>query len=439
MGKENQLFAGAGKAVINIDSSCLPADGFTAVHDELHIRALVLKSNITAVIVSVELTSMFEETQALMMQKICQICGVEPENVWLTLTHSFAGPHIWPQPKPGEADIPRPGHKARTPEEIARNATLQVKYLEALEKACTDAVSSLQSAKLGFSLGECAVAASRNILTPEGWWMGTDSDEPCDKRLSLVRIDGSRGEPIAAMFVYGVRSCVASRIAGSDGGMQVSSDLCGSACNYLEKEFGGEFTALFLCGPAGDQEPQLKGDYDELDKNGALRHVNLGEAAFALLDAQGARLGADALKLWRNAGELSCDVQLKMGSDECVCATKRMNRDLRSQKPAHSFEFEPDGEKTLTAYALIIGGFTLVGLQPEMNGVTVCEIRKQLEGENVAVAIMVNGGDKCMPHAEAYENFKYQSQNSPFMPNQAEKLRDTAVGLVKRLKEKVDK
>lgn len=427
MNNKHCLYAGAGKAVIDV-ATCLPLDGFTAVHDELHIRALILESNKKIVIVSVEITSMFADTQQKMLDIIRAITGAEGENVWLTLTHSFACPHIWPSPKPGETERPRPGHKARTADEIARCEALGEAYYDALRRALTEAEKNKQPAVIGYGRGKCAVSASRNMLTRDGWWMGTDDEEPCDQSLHVLRVDGAEGKAIAAMFVYGVRSCVTSRIKIPDMGMMVSSDLCGNACSYLEESVGDGFTALFLCGPCGDQEPRYKACYDTVDRFGSVKKMDMGMAGYSLLDAQAARLGDETLKTWRNVSALSDVSTIPAGKISFTCATKKMNRDLGSQKPLKECSFEPDGDKKLSVYGLRLGEMELCGVQPEINAATALEI-------GGAVATMVNGGDKCMPDAEAYEKLKYQCQNSPFMPGGAEKLRDAAIELMKGLKE----
>lgn len=427
MDKKHCLYAGAGKAAIDV-AKCLPLDGFTSVHDGLHIRTLILKSDKKIVIVSVEISSMFEDTQSRMLDIIREITGAEGENVWLTLTHSFACPHIWPSPKPGEAERPRPGHKPRSADEIARCDALGEAYFDALRRALCQAEESLTPAVLGYGRGECAVNASRNMLTAEGWWLGTDDAEPCDHSLHVLRVDSAQGKAIAAMFVYGVRSCVTSRIKAADGGMMVSSDLCGNACTYLEETVGDDFTALFLCGPCGDQEPRYKACYETTDRFGAIKKVDMGLSGYALLEAQAARLGDETLKTWRDISALSDIASIPAGKRDFVCATKKMNRDLSQQKPLKECSFEPDGEKTLSVYGLRLGEMELCGVQPEINGVTALEI-------GGAVAAMVNGGDKCMPEAEAYESLKYQCQNSPFMPGGAEKLREAALALMEGLKE----
>lgn len=427
MDKKHYLYAGTGKAAIDV-APCLPLDGFTSVHDDLHIRALILESDKKTVIVSVEITSMFPGTQKKMLDIISARTGVEEENIWLTLTHSFACPHIWPSPKPGELEKPRPGHKPRSADEIARCEALGEAYFAALSNALAEAEKNMTPAILGCGKGKCAVAASRNMRTSEGWWMGTDDEEPCDQSLHVLRIDSLEGKAVAAMFVYGVRSCVTSRIRAEDGGMMVSSDLCGNACTYLEKAMGKDFTALFLCGPCGDQEPRYKACYDALDASGAVKKMDMGMAGYALLDAQAARLGDAVLKTYTRIEKLGDIDAIPTGKRDVSCATKKMNRDLSSQKPLKECCFEPDGEKMLSVYGMRLGDMEMVGVQPEISGITATQI-------GCAVATMVNGGDKCMPEAEAYEELKYQCQNSPFMPGGAEKLKDTALELMMGLKE----
>lgn len=428
---EQKLMAGAGRVVIPIQPHMLPLDGFTQVHDELHIRVLILQQKVRFVIVSVEITSLFPQTQKKLRDLVQALTGAE--HIWITLTHSFAGPHIWPEPEPGMADRPRPGHKERSEDEIARCAMLENAYIDATRQATEAALQHLCPAWLGWGTGICKVNASRNVLTKDGWWIGTDDSQPCDHSLQVLRIDGCGGKPLALMYVYGIRSCVTSRIKGTDGGMQISSDLCGAACNYLEQQMGEDFTALFLCGPAGDQEPRLKGIFQEPDECGEMRSFNLGQGAYALLDAQGVRLGSAVLQTYGQITDLQSDVSIRCDRKSFTCRTKKMERNLSKLKPTRIAEFEHEGSKELSVYAAKIGQFQLVGVQPEIDGITGMEIRKTFPNHCSAVAIMVNGGDKCMPEAAAYEQVKYQSLNSPFMPGSAERLRDTAIELLKSI------
>lgn len=433
MEKVNCLRAGSGRAEVDI-APCLPLDGFTSVHDAPMVRALVMESGRRVVIISMEITSIFPETREKMTERVCEIAGVPRENVWFTVTHSFCCPHIWPSPPPGETEKPRPGRAPRPQDEIERCDRLCEAYTSALGSAVSAAVEGLREAVIGSGRGKCAVNISRNMLTPEGWWLGPNSEGQCDQNLNVLRVDGADGGRIAALYVYGVRSSVAEGAKGADGGAVVTADLAGSASRCLENEFGGGFTALFLCGAAGDQEPVLKCRVNSLDKDGKLRDTDLNDGAFFLLEAQGRLLSSETLKVWSRIDGLNGLEEIGISSLECVLETKRMNRDLRSLRPTRELNCEPDGEKSLTVYGMRLGGFCLAGVQPELDGVTTQEIASAFPDCVTATAIMVNGCEKCMPELEAYKEVKYQCQNSPFMPGSAEKLRDTAISLLKTLR-----
>ena len=433
MNTQHCLRAGAGRAVIDI-ASILPVEGFTSIASDMHIRVLLLESNIRAAIVSVEITQMPDEIRLQMQARVCDLCGVAPEHIWITTTHSFAGPHLFPPPKPGEAPRPGPGGKVRTPEDLERGAKLLDRYYVALEDACRQAAASMQDAIAGCSTGISATTVSRNIETREGWWLGTGSDQPCDQTISLLRVDTLDGKPLAALFVFGIRSGVMFKVRGEDGGAAVSSDLCGGACTYLEEELGEDFTALFLCGAACDQEPLLKGVCNELDKDGKLVEKKFGiQKASAMLDAQSARLGCDVLNVWRGVSNLHDVPEITMGSATCVCATKVCG-ETSKLKPARGLTFEASGEMKQTVSGMMIGDFILAGFQPEMGGVTSAQIRQAFPDATAAMAIMVNGSGKCLPDESAYAACMYQSQNTPFMPGSAEKLRDAAIELLNELK-----
>lgn len=425
MSKE-QLCAGAGRAVVEIGADILPVEGFSSVQNDLHVRVLILESVVRTVIVSLEITQIPDAVRLQLLPEICDICASRPEHVWITTTHSFAGPHLFPPGGPK-------GGKPRTPEDIERGERLLDSYVGAVRLACRRASQAMRPARVGWARGESAVIAGRSVLTRDGWWLGTDSEQSCDRTVSLLRVDSLEGEPLAALFVYGVRSGVMYRVEEADGSSPISSDLCGGACEFAEKAMGGAFTALFLCGGACDQEPVLKGVSNEVDKDGVLYETAVDrQTAKALLEAQSARLGADVLRVWGRAGAPHCAPEIRMGSGSVVCRTK-VSADTRQLKPVRQMSFEPSGEQELEVFGLRIGGFMLAGVQPEMGGVTSRQIRQAFPDHTAAMAVMVNGNGKCMPDENAYRLFQYQSLNTPFMPGQAEIVRDRAVELLKDL------
>ncbi len=433
MNTNHCLRAGVGRATIEINS-LLPLEGFTSIESDLHIRVLLLESDIRVAIVSIEITQIPDEIRLQMQARVCNICDIQPEHVWITTTHAFAGPHLFPLPKEGAPIRPGPGGKIRTPEDVARGTQLLNSHFSALEEACQHAISSLQPAVAGWATGISSIAVSRNIETNDGWWLGTGSGQPVDQTISLLRLDSVDGTPLAALFVFGIRSAVMFRVRGMDGGAIISADLCGGACTYLEEEIGGAFTSMFLCGAACDQEPLLKGVCNELDKNGNLVEKQFGaELTSAALAVQSVRLGSDVLTVWRKIDKFNDIYSISIGSSECTCSTK-LSGETSKLKPARKLIFEASGSKEQTVSGLIIGDFILAGFQPEMGGITSSQIRQAFPDAIAAMAIMVNGSGKCLPDISAYDACMYQSQNTPFMPGSAEIMRDTAISLINHLK-----
>lgn len=430
MNLNHHLRAGAGTAVIEIGEGILPVEGFTFVRNPLHARVLILDSNIRTVIASVEVTSLFDTIQEELAQTICEMTGAERENIWLTTTHSFGGPHLWPAPKPGEKSR---GGKVRTEQDILHCARLVDAYHGALKQAVTAALDSMCDAVMGAGTGTCTVAASRNMECREGWWLGTDAEEPCNQTVTVLRVDDTAGTPIAMIFNYGVRSCTMQHSKAEDGGGIITSDLCGVTSMALEQDIGGNFTAMFLCGAAADQEPQLKSKQIEMDKNGDPLTLNYGPIGGALLDAQAARLTTEVLKVWRRTTQLQDVEEIRSGSRQYVCPTKKMGQTASFVKPTRETTFEPDGEKTLTVYALRLGVMNLIGVQPEIDSITSLELAQAVPGQITAAAICVNGGEKCMPERTSYEQVKYQSLNSPFQAGCAELMCETAKDLLNSL------
>lgn len=82
--------------------------------------------------------------------------------------------------------------------------------------------------------------------------------------------------------------------------------------------------------------------------------------------------------------------------------------------------YEPDGESEQNVDLLQIGSLKLIGVKPELNGVTAKEISGY--DQMVKVVTLWNGGAKYMADAASYDRITYEAQNSPFMKGAAELL-----------------
>ncbi|MGH1554621.1 hypothetical protein ACRAWF_29970 [Streptomyces sp. L7] len=89
------LKVGAGKAAFTPAASLLPLDNFTAVHDDLNVRVLLVESGSRSIALAVlDLTSISAEAVALMRTAITAASGVTAANIMVTVTHCFSAPHV---------------------------------------------------------------------------------------------------------------------------------------------------------------------------------------------------------------------------------------------------------------------------------------------------------------------------------------------------------
>lgn len=427
------LKIGTGKCEIHLENGCFPTDNFIGTHDPLYARMILMEvAEGTEVrrygILSLDLTSMFPGAVKEYKEILSKEADVAPEDSWITVTHNFTSPHLWEVPKPGEPDIPRPGHKIRTEEEIERSRKTNAAFHLAAEEAVRQAAGALEQAVYGSDQGVCFVNASRNMETKDGWWLGCDAEEFSDHTVPVLKFETPEGRPLALIYSYDCQSSVMGKSELKTGGKLITSDLLGNASVYVEREYGEGFVALALCGAAGDQEPQLKANRTEVDLEGNMRTIDLGEDGFALLETQSARLGAELLKVSKR---ISCaGNQVAKQRRDFLCETKIMERNLKKLHPTRSYDYVPEGEKTVEVQAFVFGDFAMLGTRAELASRTGAQIRSNSPYAHTLVATMVDGGAKYMVDADAYDCFTYGAMNSSFVKGSAEKLREEALQLL---------
>ena len=249
--------AGAGRADVQIPSELYPVDGFTAQHDPMVTRVLVLDDGSVRVgIVVVDQTSISEGSIAGMKAILKKVAGVQPENAIVVASHTFSAPHALSGPN--------------TTEDIKKRAVGLEQAIEAsVEEAASQAKSKMQPARVGFGLGTSLVNVNRDVPTPQGWWLGSNDAGYADHSLALIRIDSLDGKPLAFIMNLAVQSSIMDHSVVEKGGKLITSDLAGAATHYLESRYDSDAVALFLIGAAGDQEPYLKANRHVVDKDGS--------------------------------------------------------------------------------------------------------------------------------------------------------------------------
>lgn len=249
-----------------------PAPGAVGTHDPLHAKAVVFESNgVKAAIVACDLTSIPVAMIVQAREHVGRICGVPPENVMITATHTHTGPNI----------RPRFFQHTATPEQMK----IAEAYLEKLPRLMAESVqqaeANLTDARLQAALGEVnGVANNRRYLMKDGRVYanpGKDNDEELanvvraagltDSSLPLVYLDTPEGKPLASLINFSMH-------LDTTGGLQFSADFAYEIARILAAVKGPDMLTHFTIGAAGNIN-----HYYLLDPKKPHRVKGYGEAA----------------------------------------------------------------------------------------------------------------------------------------------------------------
>ena len=419
-----QLRAGAGKAEIQLAQDLLPMQGFSAQHDPLEARVLVVEAgDRRAALAVVDLTSIFADEVATMQGVVAQATGVAPANVVIVASHTFSAPHIMPTGRPF------PGLESEA--EQRKSALFKAAVEDALKQAAL-AANRLKPAKLGVGRGVSDININRDQHTPEGFWLGVDSAGASDKTLSVVRIEDEARHPIALLANYAVQPSVMDQAIVSGGGKAVSSDLAGAAMRRVESLYGEGAVGFFLIGAAGDQAPILKASRAVPDKDGRLKTVDIGERGYLLVDLLGERLAQDVVRTSERMAPPAETALVDVVAGSVDLTAQARPKALQDLKPSKTYAFTPAGPTTAPFTVLRLGTAAIVGVQVELSSETGRLIKSQSPFADTVVTTMVNGAAKYMPEAAAYDKITYEAMNSSFARGSAETL---AAAITDRLRQ----
>ena len=425
----SKLLAGAGKAEILFPEEIFPLEGFYKVHDNPQVRILCMDKGTRFVIAAFELVMLPDDLLEECKEIIASQLGTKKENVWIHVTHAITTPH-----SPGGPLIGPGGEVRPIPEEWKAKMNISIEQIlaqreiyfrvikEAVHTACTEA-ANLREARIGVGKGICDLNKSRDIETPNGWWIGRHGKGYSNKEMTVIQLIDNTGKKIAGVISYGIKPCVIDNSQMMEGKRQISADLTGVACHKVEEVWNAP--VLFLMSAAGDQIPKQTVFYDEADENGSIRHCDLGvELGLKLMQAIGQHMADDALAIGRTLicaeleGEISCT------NDSFTWAGKARSR----MEPAKETEYIPEGQKRVPVGVLKIGKeLALVSTMPEMNAVTEQELQEKSPVRNTLLVTMVDGGMKYMPDQASYDRVSWEALTSMLMPGSAEAFVEAAV------------
>lgn len=391
---------GAGKAEVRL-GDVLPFDGFDEVLDSVHARALVVEAGEPAVrvcLVTLEVTSLRADLLAQLRAAAAKAAGCAEGSVWVCVTHTFSAPHA------------RTVSHLANAKEVARNYLLVDAYVASVEEAVTQAAASLEEASLSVAAGTTDVNVNRDVETPGGWWLGLNPNGPSDHGLrALVARREGDGSPAAVLFSADVQSSVLDKMHTTDGLRVVSGDLAGRAAALVERELG--CPALFVVGCAADQAPAYQAVTQRVLPGGRVEHDDAHEAAYPHLDELAARLARQLLEALDATRPIACG-RVSASAHRITCPGQQ-RAEFHGLKPMREYEYLPAEPVSTTVSVLELGDLVLVGVAPELSSALGSRIREAAVGP-MDVLTMVNGAEKYLPDADAYDKITYEAMNSAF-------------------------
>jgi hypothetical protein len=361
--------------------------------------------------VSIEMTSLTDECICSLKNIIFKKIETNEENIFICVTHTFSAPHI----------LPAEQLKNCSKEDAEKTGLLMDALSSAVEDAVTKAMD-LREAVLRIGRSFCDINCNRDIPSDEGWWIGLNPEGISDKTLYTLSFHDKNKNTIAVIYNYGVQSSIMDGVFDAKGQRVISSDLSGEASGRVESVLGRDAVAMFIPAASGDQGPKEKAVYKDTDEKGRLTGKNGGDG-FRIIS----RLGG-------NFAESILNCINTMSADEDVAELKRTGITVtcpRQKKtfaglpePSKNFISINDGEiKTPVNFLQLGKNLVLIGVKPELNGITAIEIKRNSPFQHTLIMQMVNGGQKYMADRESYKRMSYEAMNSFFGEGAAEILR----------------
>lgn len=420
---EVKLQAGVFKATIQLPSDIFPVEDFIGVHDPLHVRVLLVHHEESFVFVSLELTSLRDYEIDRLKHIIKRITSVETDHIWVSVTHTFSAPHT----------RSREALKHANDDIIKKNNCLCDAIEAAVKLAAYEAVMNLQDVTCCGSLGSCHINVNRDMETKDGWWLGYNEDRYSDSALPVLCFKNTKGKPIAMLYSYDVQSSVMDGSYGSDGYRKISSDVTGASSTYIESVYQGA-VAIYCLGAAGDQAPLFQALHTSFSTSGTAITVDLGEAAFLLVDSLGRRLGSQVVVALQRA----CEMQVKVlrvfkCSVQCRGQKRVINRE--DLYPTRNYIYTSTEDQEVRIEVCQIGDVAMVGMQPELGSYNAHKIREASPFTMTMLFTMINGGAKYMAESEAYDKMTYEAMNSSFAKGSGELITEATIQLLQKIYE----
>ena len=244
----NTLKAGVARANITPPVGTIANRGNPSIGiaTELYAKALVLDDGQTkAALVTADVILLGKKVVAETRARIEERTGIPGAHVMFAASHTHSG-------------------SVTTMRERWSNKEPDQSYVDQLVAKMAGAVAEAHSrvgeVRIGAGEGHAAVSINRWISTPEGAKWAPNPEGPVDDTLSVLRVDGSDGKPLAGLVNYAAHASVMRW------GQFFAADYPGFLQRVVEKVYEDKVTVLFANGASGDTKIKwLKKEEDGSD------------------------------------------------------------------------------------------------------------------------------------------------------------------------------
>jgi len=286
---KSQYQIGAGKAKIVITEDMFPFGfgrgmSFTGLHDDLYVRAILLKNDSTEVLmIGVDLDSFghIEEWK----EKIRTVIDIPEDSIFVSHTHNHESIHV----RNDKDDKPEGDPDTDKAEKLV---------WEAMIKAIGVAKSSLRPGKVAYGEGKCDININREFKYNGYYMIGRNPQGPSDKTVRILRFSDLQDNPIAFFVNYAVHGSVMAEMMESESyKLEITADLPGYTSRYIEEHFSDEVVAIWTSGAAGNQDAKYRAQRYAYRADGTLYRYNVGSQGYALCDMQARDLAEEVLRV----------------------------------------------------------------------------------------------------------------------------------------------
>ena len=373
--RRRRLWAGAARLPIALASEVA---GTADVLEPLHVRALALRfEERTAAIVVCDLRRLDRESVREARRLVEERTGIPSGGVMIACTHNHAGP---------DTDATSDAAERLRSHVVERI----VEAVDAARGRMREARTGAASATLdGIARNRRLLCGDGTVLTlrrsvPSSWLplRGVEfEDGPVDRDLTVLRIEGLDGEPIALLTAVGCHNDT----RGSHPPAGISADFFGFAMLTLERMHPG-CTALIAFGAGGDV------DFDFLP------HLNRSRARGGHLFQRIGRLLAAQIAVAAERAAVEDGGRLEIRS-ECLRLPVRAESRPESSHTGH---------EAAEVQAIRIGDLTVIGVPGELFARTALDIRTDHPRDRTIIAGLANGDLGYLPLPDAYEQGGYE-------------------------------